>query len=173
VEPDPKKLAPLGPLDAEGYISERVNDEISTFQEYTEHLPTVQGSWLKKEYFLATAAVLLAITLTFTHNQAYAAWVIVIILLSLASGVSAKAERYATIFVGYRAMPDRLNHILGRWRANRGTLEQLVEQIEAAVLTEAQAWVLGTDEPTKETASQPHDSLPELVLHSPVSRAGA
>jgi Protein of unknown function (DUF4231)/SMODS and SLOG-associating 2TM effector domain 1 len=174
VEPSPKPMAPLGALDADAYVSERVNTEISTFRKFIEDLPKIQSSWLKLEYFLAVAGTLLAVVLTLTHNQAYGAWVVVITTLSLASGVSAKAERYATLIIGHRAMPDRLTGILEQWRTNRGTLDQLVEQIEAAVLAESQAWVIGTDRFLKESALPAAGELrPKLTLHSPVSRTGA
>jgi SMODS and SLOG-associating 2TM effector domain 1/Protein of unknown function (DUF4231) len=174
VKPSPKPMPPLGPLDADAYISERVNTEISTFRKFIEDLPKIQNSWLKLEYFLAGAGTLLAVVLALTHNQAYGAWVIVITTLSLASGVSAKAERYATLIIGHRAMPDRLTSILDQWRTNHGTLDQLVEQIEVAMLAESQAWVIGTDQFFKETALLPAEELrPRLTLHPPVSRTGA
>lgn len=164
VEPDPTTVARLGPLDADAYIAERVNTEISRFREFSDNLPKVQSAWLKQEYFLTIGGALLAAALTFTHSQAYGAWVIVITILSLASGVTAKAERYATLLVGYLAMPDRLTRILSRWQATQGPLEELVDQIEAAILSEGQAWVAGVDESIRDTTS---DSPSKLVLRSP------
>lgn len=174
MESDSKPVAPLGSLNADGYIEERVNAEIGKFRKFSKNLPEVQATWLKWEYILASAAVLVAVFLAFTHNQAYSAWVIVITFLSLAPGASTKSERYATLTVELRTMPDRLTSILERWRAHHGTLEQLVEQFEAALLAEGEAWVAVVDEFPEDTAISPAKGpAPELALHSPVSRAGA
>jgi hypothetical protein len=174
VESDSKPLAPLASLDADAYIAERVNPEIDKFRKFSNNLSQVQTTWLRLEYFLASAAVLLAAILALTHNQAYSAWVIVIAFLSLAPGASTKLERYATLTVELQTMPDRLTSIFERWRANDGTLEQLVEQFEAAVLAEGEAWVADADELLEDTAASPVKGLaPELALHSPDSRAGA
>ena len=171
---DSKPVAPLGPLDADAYIAERVNAEISRFRMFSKDLPKIQSTWLKLEYFLAGAAVLLAAVLALTHNQAYSAWVIVITFLSLAPGASTKSERYATLTVEYRTMPDRLTSILDQWRAHHGTLEQLVEQVEAAMLAEGQAWAVVADEFQENITSLPaKGSAPEMELHSPASRASA
>jgi hypothetical protein len=174
MEPDSKPMSTLGLLDADSYIAERVNAEIKKFRIFSKDLPKIQATWLKLEYFFAVAAVLLAAVLAFTHNQAYSAWVIVIIFLSLAPGASTKSERYATLTVEYRTMPDRLTSILDQWRAHHGTLEQLVEQVEATMLSEGETWTVAVDEFQEYTGSLPaKESAPEMVLHSPASRAGA
>jgi hypothetical protein len=63
-------------------------------------------------------------------------------------------------------MPVRLTSILERWRANHGPLEQLVDQIEAAVLVEAEAWVAVLDDDVMESAASAtaKDSPLEPVL---------
>jgi SMODS and SLOG-associating 2TM effector domain 1/Protein of unknown function (DUF4231) len=171
VEPDPKTVALLGPLDADAYVSERVNGVIGSFRKESEHFVSAQDSWQKVEYFLAIAGALLAAALTFTHHLADAAWVAVVTTISVAVGADALAERYAQLTVGYRSMPNRLTRILGRWRANHGTLDVLVEQIETALIEENQGWVAGADEFVKDIASSPaKDSPAKLGLHSPASR---
>jgi hypothetical protein len=173
MESDSKPVAQLGSLDTDAYIAERVSAEIGRFRKFSKNLPEIQATWLRLEYFLASAAVLVAAVLAFTHNQVYSAWVIVITFLSLAPGASTKSERYATLAVELRTMPDRLTSILERWRAHHGTLEQLVEQVEGALLAEGEAWVADVDEFLEDTASSPaKGSAPELALHSPASRAG-
>jgi hypothetical protein len=166
VEPDSKPLPPLGPLDADSYIDERVNGQIKMFQKYSKDLPEIQAMWLRMEYFLAGAAALAAVALVFTHNQAYSAWVVVVAFLSVALGASTKLERYATLTVELQTMPVRLTSILERWRANHGPLEQLVDQIEAAVLVEAEAWVAVLDDDVMESAASAtaKDSPLEPVL---------
>jgi hypothetical protein len=174
IEPGRQERSPLGPLDAAGYISERVDHEIKAFQRAAKSLTGLQAAWLKGEYFLIILGALLAAAVTFAHYQSYAAWVIVIITLSLASGVTAKADRYASLLVSCRAMPDRLTSIVDRWRVNQGTLEQLVGQVEALLLAEAQAWVANPGEDLKDTAlSAAADSSPEMLPHFPGSRIGA
>jgi hypothetical protein len=171
LEPDPKTEAPLGPLDAEAYISERVDVAISSFREWAGRFAAAQGSWQKVEYSLAIAGVLLAAALTFTHNLAYGAWVAVVTTMCVAVGADALAERYAQLTVGHRAMPDRLNGMLDRWRVNHGTVDQLVERVEATLLAESQAWVAGADEFPRDTAASPAKHSPsKLSLHSPASR---
>jgi hypothetical protein len=171
VEPDPKTVALLGPLDADAYVSERVNRVIGSFRKESEHFVSAQDSWQKVEYFLAIAGALLAAALAFTHHQADAAWVAVVTTISVAVGADALAERYAQLTVGYRSMPNRLTRILGRWRANHGTLDVLVEQVETALIEENQGWVAGADEFVKDIASSPaKDSPAKLGLHSPASR---
>jgi hypothetical protein len=174
MEPGRQEPIPLGPLDAEGYISERVNHEIAAFQRAGKNLAGLQAAWLKGEYGLIILGTLLAAALTFAHHQPYAAWVIVIITLSLASGVTAMADRYAGLLVACRTMPDRLTSIIGRWRANQGTLEQLVGQVEAVLLAEAQAWVVNPDQDLKDAAlSAVADTSPKMLPHFPGSRIGA
>jgi conflict system pore-forming effector with SLATT domain len=146
VEPNAETNAPLGSLDAEAYISERVNDEITKFQQFTRNLNNIQGSWLRKEYLLLVGGTLLAVILAVNNNLTYGAWIGVIANLSLASGVTAKSERYATLLVECKAMPERLTGILEQWRASHGTLDQLVEQVEGLVLAQAQAWILGASD---------------------------
>lgn len=175
VEPDSKPAAPLGPLDAEGYVIERVNDQIAMFQKFSKDLPEIQAEWLRMEYALAGIAALAALILIFTRNQAYCAWVIIIAFLSVMLGASTKLERYATLTVELRSMPDRLTHMLERWRSTDGTLEQLVYQIEAAVLAEGEAWVAFPDDDVLDASdsSRSDHSLLDPALQSPASRAGA
>jgi len=173
MEPDSKPVSPLGPLDADAYIAERVKTEIDKFRVFLKNLSQIQTSWLRFEYILASAAVLLAVVLVLTNNQAYSAWVIVITFLSLALGTSTKSERYATLTVKLRAMPDRLTSILEQWRALHGTLEQLVEQFEEALLGEGEAWVAVVDELADTASSPAKGSIPELALPSPAARARA
>jgi hypothetical protein len=168
MEPKPKKAALLGPLSADDYIAERVEGEIKNFQRLTVNLINVQEAWLKKEHFVLIGGILLAVILTFTHNQTYGVWVAVIAVLSLASGVTAKAERYATLAVESQAMPDRLSGILASWRANHGTLDQLVEQVEALLLAQTQAWIVAAS-----TAFSSAENSPlKLAFHSSASRTG-
>ena len=172
-EPKPKKLVSLEPLNVDAYIEERVEREINNFRHLAKNVINEQGSWLNKEYFVLIAGILLAAFLALTHNQAYGAWVAVVAILSLASGVTAKAERFATHFVESQVMPDRLSGILARWRANHGTLDQLVEEVEASLLAQAQAWIVGVSEYRKDTASSPGADLPlALALHSSDSHIG-
>ena len=146
MEPDSKPMPPLGPLDADAYIEERINAEIKKFQLFSTDLPKIQATWLRLEYFFAVVAVLAAAMPAFTHNQVYSAWAIVIIFLSLAPGASTKSERYATLIVEYRTMPDRLTSIVDQWRVQHGTLEQLVEQVEGTMLSEGETWIAAPDE---------------------------
>jgi hypothetical protein len=171
-EPDLARLVSLAPLDAEGYVSERVNDQISMFRTFTQEMPVAQGAWIKLEYFMAVAGALLAAVLTFTHCQAYAAWVVVITTISFSVGVDAMAERYALLTVGYRAVLARLTSILSHWQANRLTLDQLVEEVETALLTEGDAWVVGAYEFLKDSPSSPTSDLPKLGLHPTAARTG-
>ena len=173
VEPDPKPLPPLGPLDADAYIAERVNGEVSLLRKYAKHLPQSQADWLRKEYILASVAALAALVLTFTHNQVYSAWVIIIAFLSVALGASTKLERYATLAVELRSMPDRLTAILERWKANQGTLEDLVERIEAAILAGNENWIAVLDEDVPEEVTLAGPSSLEPALQAPASRVDA
>ncbi|MBZ5490393.1 MAG: hypothetical protein LAO76_05620 [Acidobacteriia bacterium] len=165
-EPDPKSLPPLGPLDVDAYIAERVTRKVSTFRRAAKEFSEMQTQWLRMEYVMASIAALAAIVLTFTHNQGYSAWVIIVAFFSLVLGASTKLERYATLIAELRTMPDRLTGILERWRANQGTLEDLVERIETAHLAEAENWVAVLDEGPPEDVSlsgvsalEPHDTV--------------
>ena len=169
VESDPEPLPPLGPLDADGYIAERVNRQVNMFRKYSKILLKSQTEWLKREYVLATVAALAAVVLTFTHNQVYSAWVIIVAFLSVVVGASTKLERYATLAVELRSMPDRLTGILEKWRANQGTLEDLVERIEAAILAGAENWVAVLDEDALEDARLSEPSSQEPALQAPAS----
>src|SRR5689334_2228653 len=162
VEPEPKMVARLGPLDADAYISERVNGSINWFSWAAVHFVSAQNFWQKGEYILAIIGAVLAATLTITHNLAYAAWVAVVTTAGVTMGGDNLAERSAELAVTFRAMPPRLTNILARWRANHGTLNQLVEQVEAALLEQSQAWVAAADELRQRTI---HPLLPSS--HSP------
>jgi hypothetical protein len=168
VEPEPKMVIKLGPLDADAYISERVNGSINWFNWAAVHFVGAQGFWQKGEYILAIVGALLAAALTITHNLAYAAWVAVVTTASVMMGGDNLAERSAELTVTFRAMPARLTNILARWRANHGTLNQLVEQVEAALLEQSQAWVAAADELRQQTINP---LLPSS--HSPAVRPGA
>lgn len=166
VEPDPKPLPLLGPLDVDAYIAERVTRKVNAFRRISKEFPELQTQWLRMEYVLASIAALAAVVLTFTHNQVYSAWVIIVAFLSLVLGASTKLERYATLIAEARTMPDRLTGILERWQANQGTLEDLVERIEAALLAEAENWVAVLDVDALEDVSlsralslEPHDTV--------------
>ena len=171
VEPGPKPLPPLGPLDADAYIAERVNGQVNMFRKYSKNLSQIQAEWLRKEYVLASVAALAAVVLTFTHNQVYSAWVIIVAFLSIVLGASTKLERYATLAVELRTMPDRLTGILEKWRAHQGTLQDLVERIEAAIFAEAENWVaaLDEDEDALEDVSLSGASSLEPALQAPAS----
>jgi hypothetical protein len=166
VEPDLKPLPPLGPLDADAYIAERVTRKVNSFRKVAKEFPELQTQWLRMEYVLASIAALAAVILTLTHNQVYSAWVIIIAFFSLVLGASTKLERYATLIAEARTMPDRLTSILDRWQVNQGTLEELVARIEAALLAEAENWVAVLDEDPLEDVSlsgvsslEPHDTV--------------
>jgi hypothetical protein len=173
VEPDPKPLPPLGPLDAKAYIAERVDGQVNMFRKYSKILPESQTGWLRREYVLATVAALAAVVLTFTHNQVYSAWVIIAAFLSVALGASTKLERYATLTVELRTMPDRLTGILEKWRTNPGTLEDLVARIEAVILAGTENWIAVLDEDALEHVSLSGASSLEPALQSPASRVDA
>jgi hypothetical protein len=146
VDPEPRMVAKLGPLDADVYISERVNGPINWFSRAAVHFESAQGFWQKWEYILAIVGVLLATALTITHNLAYAGWVAVVTTACVVMGADNLAERSAELVVTFRAMPPRLTNILARWQANHGTLDQLVEQVETTLLEQSQAWVACADE---------------------------
>jgi hypothetical protein len=93
--------------------------------------------------------------LTYTGNQAFGAWVAVITTISGSVGAHVLAERYEQLTVSYRATADRLTGILGRWKAGHGTLGQLVEQVESALLQENQAWIAGADDLLKDLVPPP------------------
>jgi hypothetical protein len=172
VKPEPKTGAPLGQLDADVYISERINSAMSGFQRGTDHFVSAQNFWRKLESFVAIAGALLAVALTFTHNQSYLGWVAVLTTIAGAVGSDTLAERYAQLIVEYQAMPARLTRIVGRWRANCGTLDQLVEEVEAALLQEHHAWIAGPQEFVKVAASLAGlDSSPKSGLRSPAPTA--
>jgi hypothetical protein len=145
VEPAPKPLPPLGPLDAEAYIKERVNGQIDMFRKLSKILSESQTAWLRREYVLVAVAALAAAVLTFTHNQVYSGWVIIAAFLSVVLGASTKLERYATLTVELLTTPERLIGILEKWRANSGTLEEIVERIEAAILANFENWIAVLD----------------------------
>jgi len=166
MEPDPKPLPPLGPLNVDAYIAERVTHKVNGYRKVAKDFPELQTQWLGMEYVLASIATLAAVVLTFTHHQVYGAWVIIAAFLSLMLGASTKMERYATLIAEARTMPDRLTGILEKWRAHQGTLEDLVERIEAAFLAEAQNWLAVLDVDTLEEISlaktsslEPHDMV--------------
>jgi hypothetical protein len=167
VEPDPKPLPPLGPLAVDDYIAERVTRKVNAFRKVSKEFPELQTQWLRMEYVLASIAALAAVVLTFTHHQVYSAWVIIVAFLSLVLGASTKLERYATLIAEARTMPDRLTGILERWRANQGTLEDLVERIEPALLAEAENWVAILDVNALEDVSLSRASLlePHDIVH--------
>lgn len=173
VEPVPKALPPLGPLDAEAYIAERVNGQVNLFRKLSKILPESQTGWLRREYVFVAVAALAAVVLTFTHNQVYSAWVIIAAFLSVVLGASTKLERYATLTVELQATPERLTGILEKWRANSGTLEELVERIEAAILAGFENWVAVLDEDAVEHVSVPEASSLEPLLQAQASRIDA
>lgn len=173
VEPVPKPLPPLGPLDAEAYIAERVNGQINMFRKLSKILPESQTGWLRREYALVTVAALAAVVLTFTHNQVYSAWVIIAAFLSVVLGASTKLERYATLTVELQTTPERLAGILEKWRANSGTLEDLVERIEAAILAGFENWVAALDEDAPEHVSLSGASSLEHALQAQALRIDA
>lgn len=169
IEPKPKPLPPLGPLNAEAYIAERVNGQIEMFRKLTKILSPSQTGWLKREFALVAIAIIAAVVLTLTHNQVYGAWTIIAAFLSIVLGASTKLERYATLTVELQSMPDRLAGILETWRANQGTLEELVRRIESALLAGFENWVAVLEEDTPEQVRLPL----EPALHAPVSRIDA
>jgi len=171
VESTPKTVAPLGPMDADAYISERVNCALNKHRTFGDHVVTAHRFWQRVEYILAIIGSLSAAALTFTHHLEYAAWVAVVTTLSVAIGADTLAERFAQLTIGCRAMPDRLTNIVGRWQANHVSVEQLVEQVETTLLSQEQAWVSGADEFWADAnSSTGKDSAPKPVLHSSTSR---
>jgi hypothetical protein len=75
----------------------------------------------------------------------YSGWVIIAAFLSVVLGASTKLERYATLTVELLTTPERLIGILEKWRANSGTLEEIVERIEAAILANFENWIAVLD----------------------------
>lgn len=171
VERKAKTAAPLGPMDADAYISERINSAINKHGSFGDHVMAAHRFWQRVEYILAVVGALLAAALTFTHHLAYGAWVIVVATLSVAIGADTLAERFAQLTIGCRAMPERLTNIVGRWRASHGNVEQLVERVETTLLSQEQAWVAGADEFWADAnSSATNHSVPQPVPHSSASR---
>lgn len=172
VEPDSKITARLTALDVHGYISERVNVAIEGYRKWADHFVSAQGSWRKIESFLAIAGALLGAVLTFTHHQIYGAWVAGLVTMAVAVGADALAERYAQLTIEYGAMPDRLSAVLNRWRVQSGTVDQLVERIEATITGEMQTWVASADELQNDVqVLQAGVSASQSVLHSTAERS--
>jgi hypothetical protein len=155
LEPDPRTLKALGPLDANAYISERINGQITWFRARADQYSAAQGSWQAVEVSLAIVGALLGVFLTETHNQAFGAWVAVVTTIGGSVGAYILAERYDQLMISYRATADRLTGILGRWRSTRGPLGDLVEAVEPVLLEENQGWIAGADELLKDLAPQP------------------
>jgi hypothetical protein len=169
VERKAKTVASLGPMDADAYISERINSAINKHRKFGDHVVATHRFWQRVEYILAIVGALLAAALTFVHHLEYAAWVVVFTTLSVAIGADTLAERLAQLTIGCRAMPDRLTNIVVRWRANHGRVNQLVEQVETTLLSQEQAWVAGADEFWADATSSAKDSGPKPVTHPSAS----
>jgi MinD-like ATPase involved in chromosome partitioning or flagellar assembly len=149
-EPDPKSLVAGEALDANGYIAERIHGPIAYFRARADKYSAAQSSWQNVEYFLAIIGALLGAAVSFTHSHMYGSWVAVITTISGAVGAHVMAERYDQITITYRSTADRLTGILGRWKATSGELSQLVDQVEATLIEENQAWIAGADELMRE-----------------------
>jgi hypothetical protein len=160
LEPDPTTVTVGGPLDADAYISERVNGQIKWFRNRASEYSLAQGKWETVEYILAAVGALLGATLTFNGKQEFGAWVAVVTTISGAVGGQVLAERYDQLAVSFRTSADRLTGILGRWRAASSNLSKLVEQVEAALLEENQGWIASADELMREITSQPVNNSP-------------
>jgi hypothetical protein len=154
-EPEKSTLNVPGPLDAEEYIKERVEGQIDWFRRRAAQNAKLQGLFGGAEFLLAIAGALLGAALTMTNKQVYGAWVAVITTVTGALGAHALAQRYEQLAVSYRATADRLASVVGRWRAVKGSLSQLVEQCEVALLEENQGWIAGADETMKENNGPP------------------
>lgn len=145
VEPKEQVAVP-GPLNADGYIKDRIDAQTTWFRDRAKQCNKIQGLLEGAEFALAILAALLGAALTMTGKQAYGAWVAVITTVIGVLGAHNLAQRYEQLTVSYRATADRLDGILGQWRAGNGSTSQLVEKCEAALLEENQGWIAGADE---------------------------
>ena len=149
VEPK-SELEKPGTLDANGYISERINGpkgQIQFFTDRANRYARLQRILSGGEFLLAVIGALSGAALTISGKQAYGAWVAVITTISSAFAAHVLAQRYDQVTISYRATADRLAGILLRWSAkDKAPLAELVLPTEAVLLEENQGWIAGTDE---------------------------
>lgn len=155
VDPREQDLAVPAPLDADGYIKERVQAQIEWFRDRARSYSKTAEMFGTTELLLAIISALLGATLTFTAKYKFGSWVAVITTVSGTLGSHVAAQRYEQIRISYRAAADQLEGILGKWRAVKGTLSDLADQCEAALLAENQGWIAGTDDAMQAAPNQP------------------
>ncbi|HEV2992062.1 MAG TPA: DUF4231 domain-containing protein [Candidatus Angelobacter sp.] len=138
------------PLDANSYISERMNGpkgQIPFFTQRSNRYARAQRLLSGGEFLLAMIGALLGAALTISGKQANGAWVAVITTISSAFAAHTLAQRYDQLTISYRATADRLAGILGRWATKSSApLAELVLPAEAILLEENQGWIAGADE---------------------------
>jgi len=145
----------LGPLDARGYLEERIEGpkaQIPYFTGRANQYQQAQRTLSGTEFLLALIGALLGVTVTQTGKQEYGAWVAVITTISGALAAHVIAQRYEQLTISFRATADRLEGIVARWKARAGAgLAELVEPCEAVLLEENQGWIAGADQTTGPT----------------------
>lgn len=161
VDPKAEDVKVPGSLDIDGYVTERVRNQIKYYSGNSARYSKAQGAIGQLEFWLAVAAVLLSVAATATGNQGYGPWVAVITTITGALGAHLLAQRYEQLTVSYRATADRLAGILGRWEARpQPMLCDLVEAVESALSEENQTWIAGADDIMKDSAAAPRPGVP-------------
>jgi hypothetical protein len=168
IDPKESELEVPGPLDANGYIQERINGQVKYYRQHADECTILQGRFKKAEFALAIAGALLGAASTINGKQAYGAWVAVITTIMGSVSSHVLAERYDQLATSYRATADRLNGIVARYQASNGTLDALAQQTEAALFEQNQGWIAGADDLMKQSETQPQ--LPKgQVQQTPIA----
>jgi hypothetical protein len=146
-------IAPMPPhqFARDRYITERIDGQLKYFRDH------------------AIVAALLGAASTIIGRQAYGAWVAVITTIIGAVASHALVQRYEQLASSYRATADRLQGIVARYRASNGTLDELVQQAEAALFEQNQGWIAGGDEMIKDSGDQRPFSKGHVVQANPSS----
>ena len=164
-------IAPMPPhqFARDRYITERIDGQLKYFRDHAKDCSILQDRFGEAEFVLAIVAALLGAASTIIGRQAYGAWVAVITTIIGAVASHALVQRYEQLASSYRATADRLQGIVARYRASNGTLDELVQQAEAALFEQNQGWIAGGDEMIKDSGDQRPFSKGHVVQANPSS----
>ena len=138
-----------GPLDVNGYIQERVNQQIDGFyipraQENARLLKQARGL----EFTLGIAAAASGALGAVKGMEQFGAWVAVVTTLAGAVTAHVAAARYEFLAVSYRATAHRLESLRDQWLDSQQpaagakmTPAEFIKQCEDAISMENQGWM--------------------------------
>ena len=136
------KDIPSMPMSVEDYVRERVNEQINTFYvPSAKKYETYSRRWNVGRWFLGAIAAILGVVGGAAPSSMTGVWIGVVGVMTSAVAAHTAAGRYSYLVLSYQSTSDQLEKLVSAWRDKIIDDQELVQECEATISVENQAWM--------------------------------